>query len=243
MKILRVCGHTFLADALDQQSVVLDFGMNRGQFSSTAVSLFNCRIFGAEAHPELHANLPRHPNICARNVAISGGEGELKLSVYDRHCASVVFQELEDARTQSFSVPTTSLGKFLEEAGVERVHLLKCDIEGAELAMFETASDEEISRIDQISIEFHDFLDPSQRGPVTSVFERLHRLCFWSLDFSKNRMDVLFINQKRIPLSLTGKALLIATKYVRAFSRIVGRIVGKQDRGDTGFSLEWAQKP
>ncbi|MCL4472144.1 MAG: FkbM family methyltransferase [Sulfuricella sp.] len=236
MKILRVCGHTFLADHLNRDSVVLDFGMNRGQFSKSMVELFDCSVIGAEAHPALHAALPTHSNIVARNVAISGNEGHLELSVFDRHCASVVFHQLEDQHSNTISVSTMSLGTFLKENNVEHVHLLKCDIEGAELAMFEAASDEELSRIDQISIEFHVFMDPVQLGPVRRIVERLQKLSFWGLDFSKNRMDVLFVNQRAIPLTGTQKNFLAVTKYWRALARIAGRLVGQQDLGDTGLN-------
>lgn len=236
VKVMRVCGHTFLAAPLNRASVVFDFGMNRGEFSKTMLQLFDCRIFGAEAHPRLHADLPVHASIVAQNVAIAGKQGFLELNVFDRHCASVVFDKLEAQRGQTISVPTMSLGDFLRQNQVEKVNLLKCDIEGAELAMFDAASDEELKRIDQISIEFHDFLDPDQLEPVRRVFERLHKLSFWSLDFSKNRMDVLFVNQHEIPLTRSQKFTLIVTKYWRALARIMGRLVGKQDSGNTGLS-------
>lgn len=234
LRIVRACGHTFLSSPLNQGSVVLDFGMNRGEFSRLASKMFSCRIYGAEAHPGLHAALPRQPNITAHNVAIAGGPGQLELNIFDQHCASVVFDRLEKG-ARTVVVPTTSLGAFLEANAIDRVALLKCDIEGAELAMFEAATDEEVSRIDQITIEFHDFLDPAQREPVMRIFERLARLGFHGLDFSKNRMDVLFVNQNTIPLSMFDKLKLVFTKYQRGISRIIERRLGRRDSGNTGL--------
>lgn len=232
---VRICGHTLLAAPLNQRSVVIDFGMNRGEFSRLASQIFGCKIYGAEAHPGLHAALPPIANVVARNVAIAGGPGQIDLNVFDRHCASVVFDKLEAGPGQTISVPTMSLGQFLNDNGIDRVGLLKCDIEGAELAMFDAATDEELSRIDQITIEFHDFLDSAQRVPVKRVFERLHRLGFLSVDFSKNRMDVLFVNQRTIQIGPLGKLGLLFTKYQRAIRRIIGRQFGRQDLGNTGL--------
>ena len=235
LKTIRICGHTFLAAPLTQRSVVIDFGMNRGEFSKLVSQIFGCKIYGAEAHPGLHAALPPFANVVARNVAIAGGPGQIDLNVFDRHCASVVFDKLEAGPGQTISVPTMSLGQFLTDNGINTVSLLKCDIEGAELAMFEAATDDELSRIDQITIEFHDFLDSTQTEPVLGVFERLRRLGFWGLDFSKNRMDVLFVNQRTIPIGPLGKLGLPFTKYERAVRRIVGRRFGRQDSGNTGL--------
>jgi FkbM family methyltransferase len=235
LNVVRICGHTLLAAPLTENSVVIDFGMNRGEFSRLVSKIFNCRIFGAEAHPGLHAALPSFAKVVAHNVAIAGGPGKIDLNVFDRHCASVVFDKLEAGPGQTISVPTMGIGQFLSDNKIGRVDLLKCDIEGAELDMFEAATDEELSRIDQITIEFHDFLDPGQREPVSRVFERLRRLGFWGMDFSKNRMDVLFVNQRTIPIGPFGRLGLLFTKYQRAIRRIIGRQFGRQDLGNTGL--------
>ncbi len=50
-------------------------------------------------------------------------------------------------------------------AGVDRIDLLKIDIEGAEIGMFDDCTDEELSSIGQITVEFHAFLFPNNMRP------------------------------------------------------------------------------
>lgn len=235
LDIVRVTGHTFVADWIGIDSVVLDFGMNRGAFCTRMVDLFGCRVAGAEAHPGLWEALPKHPRIDARHVAISGGPGSMTLSLYAAHCASGVLDGLEIGAA-TVEVPTVGLAGFCESVGAREIALLKCDIEGAELEMLAAARDEDLLRLGQITIEFHDFLDPSQLPKVRAQVERLRRLGFWAIDMSKNRMDVLMINQRRHPLGAVDKAQIVATKYGRAMSRIVRRRFGWVDDGDDGLT-------
>lgn len=234
LSVVRIAGHSFVGDWLDEHSVVLDFGMNQAVFSTRMVGLYGCHVHGAEAHPGLHAALPRHPNIHARHVAIGGGPGVLRLSLYSSHCASGVFSQLE-AGAATVDVPTIGLGAFCEQAGVADVALLKCDIEGSELAMLSAASDEQLQRIGQITVEFHDFLDAAQEPAVLAQIERLRALGFWAIDMSKNRMDVLLVNQRRHPLGVFGKAQIVWMKYWRALQRIVRRCFGIVDTGENGY--------
>lgn len=233
LDIVRVAGHSFVADWIAPGSVVLDFGMNRGAFSLRMLQLFDCRIAGAEAHPALWQALPRDPRLDARHVAISGGPGTMQLALYASHCASGVLTGLE-AGAATVSVPTVGLGAFCDAVGADRVALLKCDIEGAELAMLSAARDDELLRLDQITIEFHDFLDAAQRPAVRAQLARLRRLGFWAVDMSKNRMDVLLVNQRRHRLGALDKAQILATKYRRAAGRVVRRRFGWVDSGEDG---------
>lgn len=241
LRIVRVAGHSFVGNWIPRDGVVFDFGMNRGAFCTRMAALFGCRIHGAEAHPALCAALPNDARIRARNVAIAGGPGVLKLSLYAAHCASGVLSNLErDAPT--VDVPTVDLASFRIDAGVSEVALLKCDIEGSELAMLSAASDDELQRLGQITIEFHDFLDASQRPEVLRQIERLERLGFWAIDMSKNRMDVLLVNTRRHPMRGFDKAQLLWIKYWRAVGRIVRRRFGWVDSGEDGYSpaaLQW----
>ena len=57
-------------------------------------------------------------------------------------------------------VPGLTLKLFMAKCGIETADLIKVDIKGAELNMFEACSDELLSRVGQFSVEFHDFIDP-----------------------------------------------------------------------------------
>lgn len=144
--------------------------------------------------------IPGVTKYTALNIAIADGPGEVHLSVYEKHCASVVFRSLENDSAKITSVSNVGLGEFIDRSGTSHIALHKCDIEGAKLAVFRAATDAALMSIELISIKFHDFLDSTQRPFVDEIVARLHGLGFFSIDFSRNRMDMLFVNQRYLPL-------------------------------------------
>ena len=61
---------------------------------------------------------------------------------------------------------------------VEVVDLLKVDIEGAEIALIDAADDATLRRCCQMTIEFHDFMDPDQAVNVKRQLDRFESLGF-----------------------------------------------------------------
>ncbi len=57
---------------------------------------------------------------------------------------------------QSFSCRILPLSEILRDSGVERVGLLKVDVEKAELDVLESLRDDDWDRIDQVVVEVHD---------------------------------------------------------------------------------------
>jgi hypothetical protein len=57
---------------------------------------------------------------------------------------------------QSFACRILPLSDILRDSGVERVGLLKVDVEKAELDVLESLRDEDWERIDQVVVEVHD---------------------------------------------------------------------------------------
>jgi FkbM family methyltransferase len=55
------------------------------------------------------------------------------------------------------------LGRLLLELGVAEIEVLKLDIEGAELEVIDSLSDDFFHNVGQLTIEFHDFLGYSSK--------------------------------------------------------------------------------
>jgi len=91
---------------------------------------------------------------------------------------------------------------------------MKVDIEGAELAMFESASDADLQKFTQITVEFHDFIYPEQSREVESIKRRLRGLGFWVINFSLDNSDVLFVNRAT---SGAGRLQYIRLKYITKY--------------------------
>jgi len=105
------------------------------------------------------------------------------------------------------------------------VDLMKVDIEGAELPMFRAAPDEALLRSRQISVEFHEFLYPDMHVEIELTKQRLQRLGFVAVDFSRVNGDVLFLNPS-LSLSRWSQACLIAKRWIRGARRITTRALG-----------------
>jgi FkbM family methyltransferase len=238
MKIVRACGHTFILDWLNGSSTIVDLGLNRGSFSSRMSRLVGCRIYGAEPDPVMFERLPEIPGLSKLQAAVSGADGLVEFHVNSTQCSSMLFRQSTGQGGMTTSVRSVTLPTFLKINNLDRVDLLKADIEGAEVDMFENTPDELLQRVEQITVEFHDFMDPALGPGVARVRQRLGHLGFHEVDFSRNRMDVLYVNMRLHPLGVLAKLNLAETKYRRGVSRILGRLVGKQDLGDDGFDVE-----
>ncbi len=101
---------------------------------------------------------------------------------------------------------------------INEVDLLKIDIEGAELQLFLSTSDDVFSSIKQISIEFHDFMDLYPSEEVKKIINRF-KSGFYIIKFSRYYYyDVLFINKLYCNLFqyVTIKHFI---KYIKIFQR------------------------
>jgi hypothetical protein len=158
-------------------------------------------------------------------MAIASSEGIVKFRIDDDSEASHIISD--DAVTQGqtvVDVPSVSLRAFLVRNDIARVDLLKMDIEGAELAIFEGDDFNVLSQIKQISVEFHAFLDVSQRPRVKDIISRMTKNGFYCMDFSATWKDVLFLNQAMMPLSRPDKIALSYRKYALGFPALFEKI-------------------
>lgn len=194
----RACGHTFVKSWIGVNSKIVDLGMNQGAFANYIMDHFSgARIYGCEPVPALFEKLRRRFYDGVLNVAVGGKTEFVPLQIYETLCASACFANLEP-ECETIQVRMLSLDDFVEMLGLTRIDLLKVDIEGAELAMILQASNKVLKDCDQISIEFHDFLDRSQIADIRKAISRLRSLGFEPFRCSiLNRSDVLFVHERK----------------------------------------------
>jgi FkbM family methyltransferase len=212
----RVCGHTFVESWIGRNPTVVDLGMNRGEFAEHISSRFpRVRVYGCEPVPALFERLKTNFADRVLNVAVGGRTQRAQIAIYKKLCASAVFFSWEpDA--QSVPVQMLSLDDFVALFGLSRIDLLKVDIEGAELQMLLQTSETVLTNCDQISVEFHDFMDPDQIDDVHMAISRIRSLGFKSFRCSiLNHSDMLFVNE-RLCTNRTV-ALLIWARVIRNY--------------------------
>jgi FkbM family methyltransferase len=222
----RCCNHSFIANALGPSAVVIDLGVNTGEFATWMANRFKCVVYGAEPDPDLYGELPRRCDVNVIPCAIGGAAGTAVLRRAVGKC-STLFEGSFRAES-SLEVEVLDFEEFLSRAGLAQcnhIDLVKVDIEGAELPMFEDASDALLQRVGQFTVEFHDFVWPELSEQVRCVKARLHSLGFCLVNFSLDNTDVLFLNRKLLGIGRASEAYLRAIKYANGIRRRVGRFL------------------
>ncbi len=220
-KINTIRGHTFFAHCLNRDSVIVDLGANRGEFAEQVSRTFHARCYSVEALPSLFQTLPTLDRVTFFNYAISAKNEPVTFYLSDDPEGASIHQAGNDPTRGKVTIPGRTLEKFLDENGIDRVSLLKLDIEGAEKDLFDSTPDSVLARIDQITCEFHDFCGKITRADVMRIRNRLIGLGFTGIKFSRRNLNWLFVRRDRCGISSPRVA------YARLVERNVWLIGGR----------------
>ena len=169
--------------------------------------------------------LSQNPRLKLFQVAIGGFNQPVTIKIHHHRNASVLPELPDESPAIKETVEGITFGEFLSRAELDEVDLAKIDIEGAELPMFDVASDSELARVSQWTIEFHDFLYPELAGQVLRVKERMKRLGFWCINMSLDNSDVMLLNPERMGLKKSDYLYLSSIiKYREGAKRRLTRL-------------------
>jgi hypothetical protein len=133
------------------------------------------------------------------NFAIAATSARLPLYLSTNPEASSLLLTSTNDPYQTLEVDAIRLEEILKLAELNRVDLIKFDIEGAEIEVLDACSDDFLTTIGQLTIEFHDFLGLTPLATVERVVGRLESLGFYSIKmWSRAWGDTLFVN-RRLP--------------------------------------------
>lgn len=162
---------------LKNPTMILDLGANVGFASAYFLTRFPAaRVIAVEPDPQnfemLRCNLKPYAN---RAICIHAGvwSSTCNLHIVDspyrdgQHWSRQVATASHDQ--VDAVVPGVDVPWLMDRAGVSRISLLKCDIEGAEVQVFGPSSAAWIGNVDAIAIELH---DDTQFGKATEVFSK-----------------------------------------------------------------------
>ena len=179
---------------------IIDAGANIGLSSIWYSTRYpNARIVAVEAeranYELMVRNLAPFPNVTPLHAALWSHRGVL--AVEDTGMGAWAFQTAEldrDAVGSVRSVESLTIADILEGYGLDRVDLLKIDIEGAEREVFsDPGSSDWINCVDAIAIELHDRFRP---GCSRVFFARVGELTF-----ETTRGDTTFVARRKDPPS------------------------------------------
>jgi FkbM family methyltransferase len=222
---LSVASHTLVPNFLPAQATVVDVGANVGEFSTAMAREFGCRCIAIEPSPRVFEQIPAGERLRRFNLAIAGSAGEVELHIgAESHATSMHRVHVVDY-LESIRVPARTLEDFCTTANIGHIDLLKMDIEGEELGVFRSCSDDFLRGIGQITVEFHEWAGVGTKADVRQVIGRLQRLGFFTFSFARTEyLDVLFVNGR--DLSRLGYAIAWANLWVPRFFRSLLRRAG-----------------
>lgn len=231
-RVHRFAGHSFLARGLRPGALVIDGGANLGAFAEPLARRFAARVICVEPVPTLADTLDA-AGLEVRRLALSATPGRVRLKLYSGTCASLDAGERND-QVGEIEVQAATLEELLATCPGE-VALLKLDIEGPESALLLATPAETLARIGQITVEFHDFLDPRLAPEVARAIGRLEGLGFAVFRFSRDNSDLLLVNSARLPLGALSRAYLrypyrLGRGLLRRLSRRLGLGQGWRER-------------
>jgi FkbM family methyltransferase len=223
--LARRCDHSFLTNGFGPEAIVIDLGVNNGKFATWIADRFGCTVYGAEPDRTLCDRLAQHRFLRIVPFAIGGEDGTAVLKRATDECSTLFGGSFEPE--EQMEVQVLSLESFLSVvglAGEKRFDLIKVDIEGAELSMFENASDDLLLRVAQFTVEFHGFIWPGLIDRVRRVKSRLNSLGFRIVNFSHDNTDVLFMNRRLLDVGAIGDVYLRTYKYATGIQRKARRL-------------------
>ena len=227
-RVDRIAGHSFLARGLAPGATVIDGGANVGAFALPLARRYGVRVVCVEPLPALAAELRRRGLAEVVEAALAPAAGEVELATYRGTCPSLHRLQRDD-RVESLRVPALTLEALARERAPSGIALLKLDIEGPESALLLGAPDALLAGIAQLTVEFHDFLDPALAPEVDRAVARLERLGFAVFAMSRDRSDLLFVNRRLLPLSAAERLYLrVPYRLLRGAADVEGL------RGDVG---------
>ncbi len=149
-----------------KDSVVVDVGANIGTFTMYALHRGASKVYALEpvqcAFDDLH-NALKSDKVVPLQIAISDSNGELDMytipwndtmASFDKN--HIVQHSQPEQDIISFKVKTQKFVDFMYEQNLEKIDLLKVDIEGAEYMMFDAIDDNTLMKVDRLLLEFHD---------------------------------------------------------------------------------------
>lgn len=197
MPLSHISGHTFMRQGIGPDSVVLDLGAHYGSFSREMIARYGCRCVAVEGNPVVSAAIPADARLTVLNSVVAAMPGQQSFFVYDRLESSSLIPRYDRGPASEIPVQATTLAEVLARAGIADVALVKIDIEGAEIGVLDACPDDLLSRIPQITVEFHDFNGMVAKEDVERVIRRLRLLGFDVISmWLRSHGDTLFVNRR-----------------------------------------------
>lgn len=197
-------GHFVKTNCLDKTISMIDLGANRGVFYESIGKLYSIKGFCVEANRQLYEGLSDNPDFKKYHGAVCDFDGETRFSISQNDEASSINKTIASAWnvSEQVTVPAFKLLTLMKQSDIyDEVDILKVDIEGSEIAVFESLSDQELSYFRQITVEFHEFLDDDLRQATYRALSRFSSIGFKIIVTSTEKFSEVLLLRNDIKFS------------------------------------------
>ena len=185
--------HTIYDDMLANKSLtVIDLGACRGEFINEVDKRYTVKkAIAVEPNITNFNALIQRDNLVLLNKAVVGTDIKsvmFREDVDSPYNGSLVFGYFSNFKT--YEVETTTLSELIELMNEDTdIDLLKIDIEGSEYDLLINSTDGDLLKFKQITVEFHDFVDPNFKDKNKQIEDRMIALGFDVLKKGINYMS------------------------------------------------------
>lgn len=165
--------------SLDENSVVVDLGAFRGDFSQQIFDIFKCNVIALEPISEYFSNCATrfagNPKIRILNFGIGSDAGER--TVFKAGDASSQFSAAAEQEVCKF----LPLSDVMKMSGVDAIDLMKVNIEGGEYALLENLVQTGLVKsIKHLQVQFHSVSEftPERLEAIRESLKKTHQ-CDW----------------------------------------------------------------
>ena len=167
---------------LTETSLVLDVGSYEGDFAAYMSERYHCFVHAFEPvqgfYKIIEEKFKNNDKVFTHCMGLSSVTGNERISLMD--LGSSVFVKSKN----SVEIQLKSIIEFLEEHHIEKVDLIKLNIEGGEYDLLELLIEKKkITCFENIQVQFHDFVIPDAKERMNRIQQALSETHFLTYQF------------------------------------------------------------
>ena len=189
--IINISEHSIETDLLTPGGWVMDFGCGVDfNFSKKMVEMC-MKVISIDPNPNI-VDVPQIENLFYERMALVSDETieSISLDVFNDSDAASTIKTNNDigfvSKQNTIEVAATTISKLMAKYKIDRLDVLKLDIEGAEYSVL-MSIDNNITK--QISVEFHDFRGMNPHYPDNEKYYDELKLKFSDYSFVKHKIE------------------------------------------------------
>lgn len=159
---------------IESLDFVVDIGANVGLFTKLCLNKGANKVIAVEINSDAiktFKKLHNSPNVKLIDKAIAESDGQIEIFINpDNSIISSINKENAGSNTSQI-IDAISFNTLVEQNSIDRIDLLKVDVEGAEYDIFRSINEKNLSKIKYILMEFHNNYGGRLRDDILNKLE------------------------------------------------------------------------